>query len=347
MNGISERIQPSFSLSKYTSDMSCPETYLPVAHTVSTAASSLNAGASHPLNANAPLQRKLQALLLRHAPLGPNTESNLAKCLTATLSNPGSLFRAELSYRCAGVHDFSAAHAGAMAAALEYFHVASLLLDDLPAMDDSLERRGQICPHLLFGEATALLAALALITRAYGLLAQVTAEFPAERSTAAHALVERSVGVAGVVNGQARDIAFQIAGAKVLRTQQVALQKTVPLIELALALPALLAGASAMRRRELRRLSVCWGLSYQGIDDISDVVLSANRSGKTAGRDEALQRPNVLRQIGRVRVDRYLSRLERIAQHSIYLLKLDDARFAFLDPFQQALAGRRAALPQE
>lgn len=348
MNGISEQIQPSFRLPGQAAEMPCAEISTPAVRTEAPGAllpPGRNTCAMLPVDGGVPLRSKLQSLLLQHAPLGPRTEATLAKCLTAVLSNPGSLFRAELIYRCADVHDFIEPHAGTLAVALEYFHVSSLLLDDLPTMDDSMERRGQICPHLLFGEATALLAALALITRAYGLLGEVIASSPPERSKAAHALVERSLGIAGVVNGQAWDIGFHATSEMGVRTKQIALQKTVPLIELALVLPAMLAGGSILRRRALRRLSVCWGLSYQGIDDIADVVLPAACSGKTSGRDEALQRPNVVHQIGRAKADAYLNRLEWIAQQSIRLLEMDDARFSFLDPFQQALAARRAALP--
>ena len=56
-----------------------------------------------------------------------------------------------------------------LAIALEYFHTASLLFDDLPCMDNASERRGVPCVHLAFGEAGAILAALALINRAYAL----------------------------------------------------------------------------------------------------------------------------------------------------------------------------------
>ncbi|MDR3405642.1 MAG: polyprenyl synthetase family protein [Chthoniobacter sp.] len=330
--------------------MFCAEPYslAPVATpNAAPAPSEQNAGDFPPSGGGVLLRQKLHLLLQQHAPVGLNTEGKLAKCLSAALHNPGSLFRAELALRCAYVHDFGARGAESLACALEYFHVASLLLDDLPIMDDSMERRGLICPHLLFGEGTTLLAALALITRAYGLLGDAISSFPLERHRLAHALIERCLGVAGIVNGQARDIGFHAGTRRGPETTQIALQKTVPLIELALVLPAVLAGASTARRRKLRRVSICWGLLYQGIDDISDVLLTVEASGKSSGRDQALGRPNVVRQIGRVRANRYLDRLEGVARACIDGLLKDDDRFEFLCSFQESLAQRRAALPAE
>ena len=197
--------------------------------------------------------QSLQGLLRRNAPVGPNTAGKLAKCLTAALGNPGSLFRAELAFRSACAHALGRPRAEAIACAVEYFHVASLLLDDLPMMDDSMERRGQICPHLLFGEGTAVLAVLALITRAYGLLGEAIATSPVENQRAAHALIERCLGILGIVNGQALDLEFRDGARSPTGPKHIALQKTAPLIELALALPAILTGAGAREVRNLRR----------------------------------------------------------------------------------------------
>jgi len=291
------------------------------------------------------LRQSLCRALLERGPQAANADGRLAKCIAAALDNPGGFFRAELAYLSAEAHHLSASLAESMACAVEYFHIASLLLDDLPMMDDSMERRGRICPHLLFGEGPALLAALALITRAYGLLGHAIASCPPDRQQSGHAFVERCLGVAGIVNGQARDLGFHTAVPSSREARQIALQKTVPLIELALILPALLSGADGVRIRQLRRLSVCWGLSYQAIDDLGDVLLSTQTSGKSTGRDRELGRPNVAWEMGFARSGRYLDRLAAVAQASLDSLLRKNRRLEFLGGFQAALLQRRAALP--
>jgi len=56
--------------------------------------------------------------------------------------------------------------------AIEMVHTASLILDDLPSMDDARSRRGRPACHVAHGEATAILAAFALLSRAYEILAE-------------------------------------------------------------------------------------------------------------------------------------------------------------------------------
>ena len=62
--------------------------------------------------------------------------------------------------------------ARAMACGIEYLHTASLIFDDLPAMDDARMRRGAACVHVVHGESVAMLAALAMINRAYSMIWQ-------------------------------------------------------------------------------------------------------------------------------------------------------------------------------
>ncbi len=94
------------------------------------------------------------------------------------------------------------------AVALEYFHTASLLFDDLPCMDNALERRGAPCVHLAFGEEGAILTALALINRAYALTWRAVAGCPQVRQVRALAYIEHCLGVEGLLNGQSLDLHY-------------------------------------------------------------------------------------------------------------------------------------------
>src|SRR5579863_9723530 len=103
-------------------------------------------------------------------PMPHGTESHLAGALRDTLHHPGSMVRAELAFRIASVFGLHDDRSEQLAIAIEYFHTASLLFDDLPSMDDAQLRRGIPCAHHVHGEGAAILAALALINRAYSLV---------------------------------------------------------------------------------------------------------------------------------------------------------------------------------
>lgn len=284
---------------------------------------------------------KLRLLLKQNAPISGQTERKLRQCILAALDTPGSLFRCILMYRSMRAQGLSEMHAESNACALEYFHGASLLLDDLPLMDDSAERRGRICPHLLYGDGIAILAALALITKAYGLLGECISSSGHDQQAAAHRLIERCLGGSGVINGQARDLSFSSGTHGIREVKQIALLKTAPLIELAILLPAVIAGGPATARRKLRRLAICWGLFYQAIDDIADLTASTASLGKTTRRDAALGRPNVALHHSPVDLERYLERLVIVSQGCIDALVSGTETWRFLQSFQDALIGRR------
>jgi geranylgeranyl pyrophosphate synthase len=256
-------------------------------------------------------------------PLAPGTEPHLAGVVEDVLAHPGSLARAQLAYAVLAELRFPRRRARELATALELFHTASLLFDDLPAMDDARERRGQPCPHVRHGEAAAMLGALGLITRAYQLLWQSFGLLPRERAAQASELVAHCLGVAGILNGQAEDLHFASLGAAgadaTARVERVAEGKTVTLVRLSLVLPALVGGSSADEIASLERLSRTWGLAYQGLDDAKDGLLASAETGKSTARDGLLGRPNLPAAAG------WDAALERLAGH------LDGARAAIAE----------------
>nr|MBP7148571.1 polyprenyl synthetase family protein [Acidobacteriota bacterium] len=235
---------------------------------------------------------RVRAAFSRLLPVGASIESRLRGVLDDTLAHPGSLVRAQMAFGIATRLGLAPGPAMDLAIAVEYFHAASLIFDDMPAMDDAAVRRGRPCPHLVHGEAAATLGALALITRAYEMLWGVLGGLPARRRARAAALVAECLGVAGILDGQSRDVHFGRRGAPVRAIERVAAAKTVPLLRLAIVLPALAAGAGERALRELERLSAAWGLGYQILDDFKDCLLSEREAGKTTEHDAKLGRPN-------------------------------------------------------
>lgn len=250
-------------------------------------------------------------------------ETHLAAVLHGTLSTPGSLTRLQLGLIAGTALGLPAGTTDAFATALEYFHTASLLLDDLPSMDDAQLRRGRPCAHVLHGEGSTVLGALAFINRGYRLVWDALAGSPGPVREAAAAHVERCLGASGVLDGQSLDLHFNETDRSNRTVARIALGKTVSLLRLSLVTPALLAAAGARERLLIDRVSVAWGLAYQIADDFSDLG-SAVPAGKTPGRDRRCGRPNLVIAGGcalaQARLRRLLGLLVR-AHHDLVLLR--------------------------
>ncbi len=240
----------------------------------------------------------IEQMFRRSLPLPDDLEPAFRAALGHLLRNPGSMVRPRLVLQLAAAYNFETAAAADLATALEYFHTASLVFDDLPCMDNALSRRGSACVHVPFGEASAILAALALINRAYALTWKVLARCPRDTQTAAMEYLEQRLGVNGLLNGQSLDLNYARLPHDRETTERIACGKTVSLIRLTLVLPAMLGGASRREIRLLERMAMCWGLGYQMVDDLKDLLQSSAESGKTAARDQALDRPNIALAIG-------------------------------------------------
>lgn len=177
------------------------------------------------------------------------------------------------------------------AAALELVHTYSLVHDDLPCMDDDNLRRGKPTCHVVYGEATALLAGDALQTLAFEVLAtRPVGDAFSGRRAAAVAVLAEAIGVSGMAGGQALDL----AGAGGPRDEsakerliEIHAKKTGRLLRGSVLLGAVLAGAPASRLPAVARYGEEIGLLFQIADDLLDVTSTAAVLGKTAGKDVA------------------------------------------------------------
>jgi geranylgeranyl pyrophosphate synthase len=277
------------------------------------------------------------------------TESHLRNALLRTLHHPGRMVRAQMVYAVGTYYGLAADTAKDLAIAVEYFHTASLIIDDLPCMDDASSRRSEPCVHCVHGEATAILAALGLVNRAYALAWQVINSAPAQLRQNAADYLENRLGVAGVLNGQSQDLNYATLPKRFRVPHKVALGKTVSLIQLSLVLPALLGGATATEQRLLERLATFWGLSYQIIDDLKDMSSRPEQIGKTAARDELLQRPNAALSAGSGAALRRLERMLRLGDCTLSRLFEHQPQLLFLrqmrEHFAAELAGFQGCQP--
>jgi geranylgeranyl pyrophosphate synthase len=167
---------------------------------------------------------------------------------------------------------------------VELVHTASLILDDLPSMDDARQRRGRPACHLVFGEATATLTAFALINRAYEVLAEDEGLAADTRARLAREL-SRAVGLEGMIAGQAADLAFTERAMDFRTLEFIHSRKTGALFTCCAALGAEAAGAAPGEREALVAYAKNLGLAFQIVDDLIDVTGRAAEAGKDVRQD--------------------------------------------------------------
>jgi geranylgeranyl pyrophosphate synthase len=167
------------------------------------------------------------------------------------------------------------------ACALECIHAASLILDDLPAMDNAAMRRDRAAVHVLAGESTALLAAMGLVALAFDHVAR-NAESLGRPELAAPCVRQLAwaMGTEGLTCGQYVDLTFRHAGSSEASVEEAYAQKAGALFVAAVEIPAVLTGLSHAKRHALRSFAERLGLAFQITDDLLDAQVGGEDAGK-------------------------------------------------------------------
>lgn len=173
------------------------------------------------------------------------------------------------------------------AAAVEMLHTYSLIHDDLPSMDDDDLRRGKPSCHKAFGEATAVLAGDALLTRAFGALASNTA-VSHESVRAAVTALSHAAGDFGMIGGQIMDLAGEERVLTLDELHKLHANKTGAMIAVSAELGCLAAGLTPEDPRvgKARRFAEGIGLAFQIVDDVLDAISDTETLGKSVGSDQ-------------------------------------------------------------
>jgi geranylgeranyl pyrophosphate synthase len=177
-----------------------------------------------------------------------------------------------------------------LACAVEMIHTYSLIHDDLPAMDDDDLRRGKPTSHKVFGEAIAILAGDALLTRAFHLLAELpegAGEALLRRRLRATAVLGEACGTGGLIGGQVMDLESEGKAIAAADLECLHRAKTGALLSACIRGGAILGGASEEDEARLSRYGSALGLAFQVVDDVLDATEDSARLGKTAGKDAA------------------------------------------------------------
>ena len=229
-----------------------------------------------------------------------------------------------------------------LACTVEMIHTYSLVHDDLPAMDDDDLRRGKPTSHKVFGEAIAILAGDALLTRAFHLLAEVPADTDdarVRRRLRAAAVLGEACGTTGLIGGQVEDLESEGRAVDAPTLERLHRAKTGALLSACVRGGAILGGAGEEDLAHLTRYASAIGLAFQVVDDVLDATEAASRLGKTAGKDEAAHKATYVSVHGLERARRLAAELGEEARQA--LRPLGD-RGALLAEIARLIVDRRS-----
>ncbi len=171
------------------------------------------------------------------------------------------------------------------ACALEMVHTASLVLDDLPCMDDANLRRGRPTNHSIYGENTAILAAIGMISEGFAVLTREQSLTCDTRLDLVRVL-GTAIGYQGLVAGQYEDLQGGGQARDLDSLIRMHARKTGALFSAAAEMGGCLGGASADDRRALHDYGMNLGLAFQAYDDLIDVMSNQMASGKDVAQDD-------------------------------------------------------------
>jgi len=169
-------------------------------------------------------------------------------------------------------------------------HTYSLIHDDLPALDNDDLRRGVPTCHKVFGEAMAILAGDALMTRCYQALTELPDVTDATRVRIIGEIAYATGTVRGMIGGQVADIESEGKPIDAVTLEYIHHSKTGALLSACVRAGALAAGSGDAELETMTRFGNKLGLVFQIVDDILDVTASSETLGKTAGKDEKAQK---------------------------------------------------------
>ena len=245
----------------------------------------------HPPGELGALAARVDARLPALVPAADARPEAVHRAMLQALTSPGKRLRPVLTLVVAGAFGQAGGRRGGrlldLACSVEMVHASSLVLDDLPAMDDAALRRGRPTVHREHGEDVAILAAFGLLNRAFSLLGESAHGLHLRRYTTADLVhhLAAAIGTGGLIGGQALDLSTAADELDLALLEYIHSHKTGALFLAAAELGAMAADA---RRRDLEavsRYAKNLGLAFQITDDLLDVLGTPEETGKDAGQD--------------------------------------------------------------
>lgn len=234
-------------------------------------------------------QSVVDAELKRQLPRENARPATIHKAMRYSIFAGGKRLRPILCLAAAEACGGEITDALAPACAVEIMHTYSLVHDDLPCMDDDDLRRGRPTSHKVYGEGIAVLAGDALLTESFAVIAKTPAT---KRYNVGDYVAELALtgGSKKLIGGQVLDLEGEGKDLTKKQLVQIHEAKTAALLTSSIRLGAMTANATPKKLEALTTFGYNLGLAFQIIDDILDVTQTTEQLGKTAGKDEAVEK---------------------------------------------------------
>jgi geranylgeranyl diphosphate synthase type II len=213
-----------------------------------------------------------------------NDSSEVIEAARYALLGPGKKLRPALAIATYMLYHDDPSPILDAACSLEMIHTYSLIHDDLPGLDNDDMRRGRPTVHKAFSESSAILAGDLLLTHAFGTLADCRLD-PNIRLQMISEMSRLSGGFTGMIAGQAIDLKSEGKHISEEELEQLHSLKTGALIELSVTFGILAANPPPEDSRNLMRFAKLYGLAFQVVDDIIDVLHPLQKHGKAVSSD--------------------------------------------------------------
>ena len=230
------------------------------------------------------IRSRIENRLAEIAPAVTGSAPRLKQSIRYSLLDGGKRLRPLITVLTAEALGGKAVDAVDAACAIEMVHTASLIIDDLPSMDNASQRRGKPANHIVHGEDIAILGGITLISDAFGLIG-ADPNLPADVKVDLITALSTAIGADGLCAGQERDLREINDRADSEALAQLQYQKTGALFVLCLEAGARIAGLEKEALAPLKAFGTHAGLAFQILDDLLDAVGASSATGKDTGAD--------------------------------------------------------------
>lgn len=243
-------------------------------------------------------RRFIDSALLKNLPKPEGIASQLVEAMRYSVLIGGKRMRPILIFEIASIFNRPSRQILQAACAVEYIHTSTLILDDLPCMDNSNMRRGSLSVHKKFGESTAILASYSLVVLAFELLVENAAAVLKNPKLISMVTKEVSKGVGhdGVCAGQYLDLKAGASKIDIRALTSLHEHKTADLFVVCCKIAGHLSGANQRQLKALQNYGRYLGLAFQAYDDILSIRRNDRQLGKETKKDK--DSPNVVNLFG-------------------------------------------------
>lgn len=283
---------------------------------------------------------EIEAILDEYLPAAEGYQKQIMEAMAYSLTAGGKRLRPMLMQETFRLFGGEGKVVEPFMAALEMIHTYSLVHDDLPAMDNDEYRRGRKTTHVVYGEAMGILAGDALLNYAFETAVKafdIAPEKSLQIGKAFKILAEKA-GIYGMIGGQVVDVASCGKGLDEAMLNFIYELKTGALIESAMMIGAVLAGATQEQVRTVEKIASDVGIAFQIQDDILDVTSTQEELGKPIHSDEKNEKSTYVTIKG---LDEAAKDVERISEEAVELLQSLNLENPYLTWLIQELVHRR------